>query len=238
MAQAVGKKAQYTFAMQAEGCAILVGALLSGIIGAIMWSAASQRKQTEERQRLHDAQEYARATELAALFERVDVESRDPVERRRLEEIPKSAPVRYYPALTASGGWFDRAAPHLLASLQSGVNSRLAEHFFSLFAFPSGHQAKALEFLLQVMKNARGDEAGVATFQRIAGHVLSRSDVAEAQWLYDRALEQVRQREGDATSKAIALYVGRRAYSAARPDRTPTLYDEQAIANDISARVV
>jgi hypothetical protein len=55
-------------------------------------------------------------------------------------------------------------------------------------------------------------------------------------WLYHRSLESVRASKGDPTLKALALQIGRISYASSRPDRRPTIYDEQAIANDIAVR--
>lgn len=54
--------------------------------------------------------------------------------------------------------------------------------------------------------------------------------------IYEGALFAVQQSGGAPNAKRFALLVGRLSLGSRRPDGLPTVYDEQAIANDISAR--
>lgn len=53
---------------------------------------------------------------------------------------------------------------------------------------------------------------------------------------YDAALAEVAASKGDSAKKVAALEAGRRYYGGLRQDGAPTIYDEQAINNDINAR--
>jgi hypothetical protein len=54
--------------------------------------------------------------------------------------------------------------------------------------------------------------------------------------VYNIALEAVESTNGAPGTKQLALKAGRLHYGALRPDGTLTVYDEQALQNDISAR--
>lgn len=54
--------------------------------------------------------------------------------------------------------------------------------------------------------------------------------------IYDLALRAVAASGGSVASKTFALNIGRISYSAGRPEGAPTIYDEQAILNDIRVR--
>ena len=56
------------------------------------------------------------------------------------------------------------------------------------------------------------------------------------QWLYDRALDLVQRTPGSADLAVLALEIGRWHFGLSRPDGKVTVYDEQAIQNDISVR--
>ncbi|MEM9116942.1 MAG: hypothetical protein AAGD09_03560 [Cyanobacteria bacterium P01_F01_bin.56] len=54
--------------------------------------------------------------------------------------------------------------------------------------------------------------------------------------LYDLCLQLIEQNPDSRGLKSLALEVGRVHYSKNRKDKKPTIYDEQAINNDIAAR--
>jgi hypothetical protein len=231
-------KVLYDWRME-DGCIVLlvVGGLIIAPIIAFALSFAQQRKAAAERQRVLGEQQHARGLEITKLYEQLGGGTQTPAVGRHIQRLLDAAPAGYHRELTLDGGWFDRVMPSLMTLLRTDLGAPLVERYFQLFTFPSSYQAKPLEFLHQVLKNVGDDEESVARFQRLSGPVLTLSSPPEAQWLYARALELVRERKGLSTSKALALYIGRHSYSAGRPDRTPTVYDEQAIANDIAARV-
>jgi hypothetical protein len=53
---------------------------------------------------------------------------------------------------------------------------------------------------------------------------------------YEAALRALADSPGDPARRIAALQAGRAHYGGLRPGGTPTIYDEQAVANDISAR--
>ncbi len=57
-----------------------------------------------------------------------------------------------------------------------------------------------------------------------------------AQKAYQLALSILADHPDSLSAKQFALTAGRKSYSAERPDKTPTIYDEQAIQNDIMIR--
>jgi|GEM_PF-6041778 len=61
----------------------------------------------------------------------------------------------------------------------------------------------------------------------IAAYVLKAQGISKAKQAYDRALQGQNKRE--------ALEAGRKYYSKLRKDGKLTIYDEQAITNDIAA---
>jgi hypothetical protein len=91
---------------------------------------------------------------------------------------------------------------------------------------------KVLDWLAGMIHN--NDPGQLATVTA----VVSRNYFTSAQttWLYQRSLESVQASKGDPAIKTLALQIGRLSYASSRPDRRPTIYDEQAIANDIAVR--
>jgi hypothetical protein len=77
----------------------------------------------------------------------------------------------------------------------------------------------------------------LATLSNVVERVTPTSTPAEAMWLYQRTLEAISMSAGEPALKLLALQVGRIAHGKARPDGRVTVYDEQAMANDIAARI-
>lgn len=228
--------------MGSDGCigfvvfAIFGGIIVTPIVAFIIGSR-QRRRAAAEQQRLFDEQRHFRGLEITKLYEQLGADPQSPLVARNLRRLLDAAPTGYHHELTTDGGWFDRVAPYLTTLLQTNMGAAVAERYFHLFTFPAGYQQKPLTLLDRLLKNGKDDEQSVASFQRLAGPLLALSSPREVQWLYARALENVRERKGAPSSKALALFIGRHSYSATRPDRAPTLYDEQAIANDIAARI-
>jgi hypothetical protein len=174
----------------------------------------------------------AKITELLRRFPR----SADP--DQSVGELRKylQSPIGFLPELTQAKGWFEQVAP-ILRALFLKANSRTADvvvMYFQAFTFPASQQTPVLVWLdgaLDIITVPDQEHL----FRRIVNSVLSESDPAGSDWLYRRTLERVRNTNGAPGFKALALHVGRLRYGAGRPDRQPTLYDEQAIANDIAA---
>jgi hypothetical protein len=140
--------------------------------------------------------------------------------------------------LLSKGGWFDRSEAGL-ARLLGGNNRSIVDWFFVCFE-RSWHQGSRQELLLWIDRTANTyltDSAALDTLSTVITRLASRFTQSEADWIYQRALEMIGPpRNGSAAARTFALRVGRFRYSRSRPDRVPTVYDEQAIANDISAR--
>ncbi|MEO8379816.1 MAG: hypothetical protein ABI779_09160 [Acidobacteriota bacterium] len=176
-----------------------------------------------------------KATELLGSFSQAPA----PAESlRQLHKLLKAEPMGFLPELTQQPEiWFEQAAPGLRSmALTGGAAAEIVALYFECFSFPSSQQSAVMNWLNQLLA-AITDPAHEQLFNRIADSVLAFSEIAEADWLYRRALEQVRATAGAPPFKAIALRIGRIRYGAARPDRRPTLYDEQAIANDIGMSI-
>jgi hypothetical protein len=71
----------------------------------------------------------------------------------------------------------------------------------------------------------------------VTAHLLSTFSPHQLSWAYQRALDAVQTTRGNPRLKSLAITLGRLSYSAFRKDRNPTVYDEQAIANDVGARI-
>jgi hypothetical protein len=67
-------------------------------------------------------------------------------------------------------------------------------------------------------------------------HLLSGLTQAETQDLYNTALKILEKHPSSQEAKVLVLDLGRLHYSVLRPNKTPTIYDEQAIQNDIIVR--
>lgn len=157
--------------------------------------------------------------------------------RDALSSAFATSPTRQSDRLPLHSGWFDKAAPTLTRLVGEASDVPFVEAYFQTFTFSAGQQQQVLEFLRQFLMRTSVDSQRAESFKRVADNVLISSSPAEARWLYDRTLELVRSQQGAAPTKDLALFVGRHAYSAARPARRPTVYDEQAIANDIAVQL-
>jgi hypothetical protein len=78
--------------------------------------------------------------------------------------------------------------------------------------------------------------------ENIAGEILEElrkvSPTFDSQFFYNSALDLIISHSGDTSVKVFALNIGRWHYSLKREDRKPTIYDEQAIQNDINTRSI
>ena len=103
--------------------------------------------------------------------------------------------------------------------------------------------------------NASGKRSRSNTFRLLAGslfkefqnppirervlsliHLVSGITQAETQDLYNTSLKILEANPGTQEAKTLALDLGRLHYSILRPSKKPTIYDEQAIQNDIIVR--
>lgn len=67
-------------------------------------------------------------------------------------------------------------------------------------------------------------------------HLVSEIGQAETQELYNTSLKILEANSSSQEAKTLVLDVGRLHYGFLRPDKKPTIYDEQAIQNDIIVR--
>jgi len=67
-------------------------------------------------------------------------------------------------------------------------------------------------------------------------HLISGITQAETQDLYNTSLKALEANSSSQEAKMLVLDLGRLHYSVLRPDKKPTIYDEQAIQNDIIVR--
>jgi hypothetical protein len=220
------------------GC--VIGFLLVFVVlplaGVSVAFARGQKRTREEQQRLQ-TQEHQRGERITQLLEAAGAGDVSHATQSELYELIQRGPVGHTESLVVSGGWFDRVSFILRRLLRTGSGAKVVSLYFECFVFPAGQQAKALEFLYSVLVEAGEDRERLDAFRRLSAPILSRSSQAEANWMYARTLDLVESRHGTPASKGLALHIGRISYSSGRPDRTPTLYDEQAIANDIASRM-
>lgn len=149
-----------------------------------------------------------------------------------LYALLKGPPIGDTPELTGRERWFARVAPALTALLRDAEGAGIVEWYFSFFSFPAGRQEQLLSWLATLLD----ESAGVPPewLRRVTERALSSGGPAEADWLYQRALEALRRRGNDPEFKTFVLHVGRLSYAFNRPGRRLTIYDEQALANDIA----
>jgi hypothetical protein len=156
---------------------------------------------------------------------------------RKLHQLLNGPPLEYRPDLDAQGGWFDRSVEALNIIIFHDQAAVFVQWFFHRFQFPAGRQQKPLTWLHGVLTMVATVGTLPPGFAPAAERLIATSSSQEAHWLYERVLDLVQQSAGNPNFKALAVRIGRGAYSAGRAGRTPTVYDEQAIANDVAARV-
>lgn len=166
--------------------------------------------------------------------------ARDPMDitvRAQLYGELQGSPLPSVPQHIEDGGWFDRSAPALTILATRHDTRVYVDWFFHRFHFVSGQKQKPLLWLHRLLQTEIQGQRNLQAFTNAAERLLATGTSMDAVWLYGCLLDAVQQTGGDPNVKAAAVRIGRLAYSAARPDRRPTIYDEQAIANDIAARV-
>ncbi|MDQ3282628.1 MAG: hypothetical protein M3Q69_14600 [Acidobacteriota bacterium] len=158
-------------------------------------------------------------------------------DREELSALLQGEPVYARWGASDDLDWFDQAAAPLQVLIFRDDTAVLVEWFFHRFYFALGAQQKPLMWLHNVLVASLPSGSPPRAFATCAELLLRTSSGAEARWLYDRVLDAVQRSDGAPDMKALAVRIGRRVYSFHRADRVPTIYDEQAIANDIAARV-
>lgn len=210
------------------GCVsvILLVLLVAAWIGANRTKAAATAM----------AEKRARGIRITELFQRLE---REPSSARIVGEIERlltAAPVGYFPELVSSGGWFDRSRT-ALSMLWHSPYARLIDLYFRSFSFPVGRRSAVLQWFNEMLQSFGTNAVLLEKFQQVGLSFVSSGGADEAQWLYEKTLDAVQQNSGHPNAKAVALVFGRASYAFGRVLKQPTVYDEQAIANDISARV-
>lgn len=213
--------------MSGFGCALVV--LLIAL--AIAWAIANARNAKIA----HQTEQRDRGNRVADLMARLAAEPTSERISGEVLRILQKSPIEYFPELTAETGWFYRARP-ALSALWRLPSDRLVDSYFQTFTFPAGQQQAVLSWLAEMLQAAGTDPGALEKFQKLADQVLVAGSADEARWLYARTLEAVGQNGANTHIKALALHFGRLSYAFDRPGRVPTLYDEQAIANDIAVR--
>ena len=93
---------------------------------------------------------------------------------------------------------------------------------------------KVFAWVSSLLRAGVGDPSQLATASTIVARLwFPAPDLA---LLYQQSLDVVQSSKGTPTAKELALRLGRLSYAAGRPDKRPTVYDEQAVANDIAMR--
>jgi len=123
------------------------------------------------------------------------------------------------------------AVPHLHLSSGQAVAYRVAVPLASVPTVDSAQFVAAAANALPNCMDNRGIPEVIMTCLR--GMPIATN---QRQWFYERVLEQVQRSPDSSNSAILALEVGRWHLGATRPDGKVTVYDEQAIQNDIVVR--
>jgi len=217
--------------MNDEGFAcVLVLIFLVLPLTVVFWAVIHSAKREQQRTR-------ETGERITMLLEKLGALSGSVRIRQELYDVLRRPVTRSSDRIPVENGWFERATPALRRLWDDPAEAALLNDYFRVFNFPPGMQSPVLQYLFAKLSDATRDSRQQELFKYVASQLLSSASPAEARWLYDRTLEQVQAQHGASAAKDLALFVGRCAYAAARHGRQPTLYDEQAIANDIAARV-
>ena len=208
--------------MHDAGC-VLIG-LLVVLSPVILYIVLRLRSETAA-----NAQKGARVERIHALLKTVAA-NRDDQSLREVTELLRLSRIGYVPELEH---WFTPIAPTLRSLMFDRATSTVVEWYFECFSFPAGRQAGVLSWLGDFLPDTR---IAPDVLQPIAERVLRAGGTKEAEWFYRRSLEALRDRN-DPAFKAFVLNFGRLSYAFARIGQRPTVYDEQAIANDIAMNV-
>jgi hypothetical protein len=221
------------------GCVdtVIILAIIAGVPVTIIALFVHGARSTARAQAAELATRRDRGERITNLLVDLEVDESNAEVQGELYKLLHEPPVGYVQELTASGGWFERVSPVLRRLTNTDAGTKVVGAYFRSFVFPSGQQAAALAFLADFLNDSAADAKRLAFFEKAASGVVETSSQPEARWLYDQALAHVRMHRGAPSTKAVALTIGRLSYSAGRPNRQPTVYDEQAISNDIAAQL-
>lgn len=144
--------------------------------------------------------------------------------------------LREHTVLTPRAGFFGHYATLFTRMSYDPTTKPVLEWVFEKTSFASADRSPLLGWLAELIGPAGRAQETFSLFTRLILRLKPQLSPAEATWLYEISLHNVEASKGLPGAKALALHLGRASYSAARPDRVPTIYDEQAINNDIGAR--
>lgn len=213
--------------MEDYGCIlalVLFGAATIAATVAIVSSNARNRAAAEAAARERGKKIHKLLEEMPTAAHRKQVAS-------DLNVLLSGPAIGYRPELIGQERWFLRAAPTLRTLLNDAEGTTIVEWHFSCFSFPNGYQQELLRWLATLLNES---EIDLEAMKRIVERALSSGGAKAVEWFYRRTLEALRLRSADPKFKTFALQVGRLSYAFSRPRRNPTVYDEQAIANDIA----
>jgi hypothetical protein len=221
----------YSLKVQEFGCAIVTLALI--IVPGIVCIKSRLRDDSEIE--AADRKRGQKIVELLGDLSNAHVNKERVVSA--LLPLLQDRPIGFLPEVAAPGGWFADVAPILAALLRDPSSTPIVEWFFTCFSFTCGNQERVLMWLYEAMTRDR-DRVRPETLVVLIDHIVPSGGQDGAEWLYRRALDELQIRPKDLAFRALVLHVGRLSYSFGRVDKRPTIYDEQAIANDIAVRVI
>jgi hypothetical protein len=141
-------------------------------------------------------------------------------------------------ALSVRSGAHERKRVGEIVKLINGARSAgarddLARLLLSV-PIPFDLQPTVVAWVSRLLRDGVGDPSQLATASTIVARL--RFSAPDLALLYQQSLDVVESSSGTPAAKELALRLGRLSYAAGRPDRRPTIYDEQAVANDIAMR--
>jgi hypothetical protein len=213
--------------MEDLGCVLVVVLMIAATIGialAIASSNARGRAATEAAAR-------ERGEKIHKLLEYLPGTARRKEALSAVHTLLSGRALGYRPELTGKEQWFSRVAPILRGLVNDPDGASIPEWYFTCFSFTEGHQQELLAWLTDLLTASDIDLERLA---RVAERALASGGAREAEWFYRRTLEALPERKDNPKFRTFALQMGRLSYPFSRPGRKPTVYDEQAIANDIA----
>lgn len=208
--------------MSEIGCVLLVAVVIAAVIALYVAARlAGERADVKRRQAL--GEEIHRAFREAC---------RDGTPQHDIAAIIASLQKTRVGYVAPLERWFEITSPALARLVRAPSTAPVVEWYFECFEFPPGKARELLLWLESLIRSRTGIPFDLLL--RIVERALRRSGPAETEWLYKRALAELRQNTADREFKSLVLALGRLSYGSKRYDRRLTVYDEQAIANDIS----
>jgi len=173
--------------------------------------------------------------ELLLLIDRLSDQPHDEASVGRIRELTKNrawVPGEFY---QPSKDLWGRALQFAFSSLDTATGQLVAYQILvPLAGSVVGDEVQLMRRVHEAFATCAENRSSLNTVMNILRALAIRAN--QRQWLYDRTLDLLQRTPSSAALAVLALEVGRWHLGRSRPGGAVTIYDEQAIQNDMAVR--